>query len=76
MLGINKGGRDEGCAGGCAYLSKMPAQMYFQACVHLFEFSPRFSHGLCINFVQKFSECLLLALALLQYCCVVKHDVS
>lgn len=50
--------------------------MYFQACVCLFEFSPRFSHGLCINLVQEFSEHLLLALALLQYFCVVKHDVS
>lgn len=41
-----------------------------------FGFRPRFFHGLCIILVRKFPECLLLALALLQYCCVVKRDVS
>lgn len=41
-------------------LDLLPGQMYFQPCVHLFEFRLSFSHGLSINLVQEFSKHLLL----------------
>lgn len=78
MLGINKGGRDEGCAGGCTRLSKIFCQL---RCISRLVYiclnsSPDFLVVSVLTSLQKFSERLLLALALLQYCCVVKHDVS
>lgn len=50
--------------------------MYFQACVLLSEFSPRFSHAPCINLAQSFPEHLLPGSLPLQYCSVIKHGVS
>lgn len=76
MLCINKGGRGEGCAWRCAHLFEVFYQSEVFPGLFRLYFRPRFFHGLCIILVQKFPEYLLLALALMQCCCVVKHDVS
>lgn len=66
------------CAGVCAHLSKIFCQL---GCISRLLYIglnsvPDLLMVSLLTSLQKFSERLLLALALLQYCCVVKHDVS
>lgn len=72
-LGINKGGRDEGGAGGCTHLPKIFCQL--RCASRLVRVCLNSAPGFLMVSVLTWC-CFLHACCWLRYCSVVKHDVS